>query len=190
MFTELEERVADTPEGPRKVLVVTPQDHVVLTMDRLELLEATAGDYSFDVEVVASVASLKVKDAALIFRAAREDGKGSWSMDPRWDADQRTAVAARLVRAQLPTYRRLLGEGVVAIIHTGLKSEEETALRNGVAKTLNDVLSREPRPPTFKKDAALLRDLVWFHSAPCDEVVASVLPERFGTLTDAASKLT
>ncbi len=186
MFVELERREIAGRDGPRFALVVHPRTRIRLGFDRVQMLEVTNGDASVDLEIVAMVDGVRTPGAVLVFRGRSDDGRGSWGLDERASDASAADLGYRLMRAQLPTFRRLLGLGIVGIVHTDITSRDATAMTGGAARLAGELVAGGAAHET---DAAIVRDLVVTTDRPLSQVIASDLAEWIARMDVAWAKL-
>ena len=190
MFASLKQIDLDTSHGRKAALVIEPRRHVRLDSARLSELERADCLPAFDQEVVDLVERAGVDDAVLVMRAQSDDRKGSWSFDEGLSEPEALELAYRLARAQLPTYRRLIRHGVVAVAYVELRRRAVESLRTGAKRVLYDLDSSGGSATIVEQfDRWILRHLTFFYALPCEKVLTGVLPAQLAIIEERLPQL-
>jgi len=188
--------VLETRRGPRTALMVTPSRDIRVGRERLRELRVAPDGGSLDEQIWRS--ATKHADASImVMRGRNDDGSGSWGFDEELTDEETTELGELLVRSQVPTYRRLIAAGMLALIHVEFGFREVAALRNATAVVRDELERRsqselEKAPPAaavHALDVWILRHLTFFFSVSFDKVASDTLPEMLPLIEQRAAHL-
>lgn len=198
MRVRVTERRVNTVQGPKKAWVAEPTEHMVVGRERLERFrtEGYPGG-EVDRELLAAVRAVEDSHQLVVFRAASDDGEGSWGFDPSLDDHEARELGYHLVTDQLPTYRRLVAAGVFAIVHVEFSARAVDALQTGTRRLLGelddasipDEMTPEDALALLQVDRWILDHLCFFFTLGFEEIVDSVLKQQLPWLEDRISYL-
>lgn len=179
----------ESDAGRREAIVMTPDAHQRVGRDRLEALRQAPEVSDLDREILAKVRALPRADRVAVFRGKPRDAGGSWGFADDLSEDERTELGYLLVRAELPTYRRLVAAGVFAIVHVEWGADEAPAYQQGTtrllkeleAKSIGEVEGDPEDVAVSTADRFILRHLNHFFDDGYDQVVRSMLLAHLAT---------
>lgn len=183
----------ETAQGARDALVAEPGEHIVLGSARLSALreqDATPEPSAIDRALLD--AAEEARGAHLmVFRGKNDHDDGSYGFDEALDEDERTELAYRLLRAQLPTYRKLVAAGIIVVFHVDLGFAEVEAFRSQLRR-LADELKRDEGilDPTLRElDVWIVEHLAYFFAVSYQRVLEETLPSMLPLIERRATQV-
>lgn len=167
VFDEVE---VESRQGTQIALISSPDKRMRTTIDSIQRA-ATRGVADDDTKLLARVARMPRCDL-LIFRGEANEGSNSWRMSTHAE-DDLPMLAAKVLEAQLKTYRALLELGVAAIIHTEF-GEQAVVFRHAARNLRHRVAAR--RGKSSELDQWILGHFVYFHGAKLERAMSSLIP--------------
>lgn len=193
MSVEVERIILQVGRRKRNALVLTPTDHVRIGRARLEALRSARESVpsSYDRSILEAVREEASGDFVLFFRAARDDGRGSYALADDLDDDEAVELASYLVRAQLSTYRKLAKLGVIAFIHVEFSPRDVQAYRTGTDRLAAELERAAPDAPDagHELDLWLLNHLTFYFTISFDRAITSLIPNEVALLETRIPRL-
>lgn len=162
-----------THVGPRRALVVAPGEPIVVGRERLERMRLAPAGSALDQQIVrAAQAADDVH--LLVFDATPEGSEGSYRIDPALDDDDAAELVHGLVVTQIPTYRRLVEEGMAMQVHAGLALRDCQLFKEQTLVALAELGSQSG--PEAELDRWILEHMTFFYTASYERLKQSTLP--------------
>lgn len=187
MSFEFSELLVETRTGPRRALVMAPDQDYRVGLEELEALRTSGRQSPID---EALVAQIQQRDdyRVIIFRGVSDAGH-RWTLDPTLSESDANELAKRLTLSQLTTWRQVLGHGVWVLVHTefGIWGP---AFRD-TCRELADELEPNPREPRefHDIDRWILRNLVFFFGQSMSSVTQQVLPRTLPVIENRSNTI-
>jgi hypothetical protein len=192
MAFDFHERVIDTIRGPRLALIATPNEDLVFTRERAEVVRRDPGMSDLDREIVEQVDARRGKLHVFVFRGSAPDGKGSWTIDANATPAQTADMGNVVMRSQVPVWRYFLLSGVFLNAHVGWGPREAKACQAGLRDLADELGAMAERHEMQARDDELARltrldlwitrNLAIFLGGDFERVFDLVLPQRLGML--------
>ncbi|MEM6291482.1 MAG: hypothetical protein AAGA54_09465 [Myxococcota bacterium] len=179
-------RTIVTANGPRRALVVSPDEDEIVGPKTLE--ELRSGAKSLHHEHLADVVlSDEEPTHAVILRARGAEGSGQFRMARDLDDGQLEEVGYLLARAQLNAWRPLLQRGVLTFARVELRVWELAAMRSGTARLLAELDARRhdtdaSRSAQARYDHWTLGNALLNFGVGLDTALSELLPMRLEQL--------
>lgn len=193
MSVRVTERVVSTVQGPKKAWIAEPTEHSVVGRERLERFRAEGHPGAqIDREMLAAVRAVPDPHQLVVFRAASDDGSGSWELDPSLDQPDSHELGYHLVVDQLPTLRRMVAAGVFAIFHVEFSSQAVDAHQAGTRRLIEELeassipeeMKAEDALAVLQVDRWILHHLSFYFMLGLEEIVHAVLKRQLPWLED------
>jgi hypothetical protein len=185
----------ETAQGARDALVAEPGEHLVLgraLLDALRAIEEPAVAEPSAIDRALLEAAAEARGAHLmVFRGKNDHETGSYAFDEALDETERMDLAYRLLRSQLPTYRKLVAAGIIVLFHVDLGFAEVEAFRSQIRR-LADELKRDEGSvdPTLRDlDVWILDHLAYFFAVSYQRVLEETLPSMLPLIERRATQV-
>ena len=179
-------RTVATSSGPRRALVVSPDEDELVGRKTLEDLRRGARPVGHD-EVVAAVVESPEPIHVVILRARGAEGSGAFRLARDLHDHELEELGYLLAKAQLQTWRELAKHGVIALSRVELRVWELAALRSGTARLMAELEAK--RNDSDRARATRARDDRWTlgrallnFGVGLDTALAELLPMRLEEL--------
>lgn len=199
MAFDFSERWIDTIRGPRLALIATPNEPLVFTRDRAQLLRRDPGMSDLDREIVSQVDARRGKLHVFVFRGQAPDGRGRWAIDPEATVAQTADMGAVVMRSQLPVWRHFLLSGVFLTAHLDWGKREAAACQSGLRDLADELGAMAERHELQARDDEvarltrldlwITRNLAVFLGGDYERVFEVVLPQRLGMLAPRLARI-
>ncbi len=151
-------RTTETRIAGRTVLTFTPQEHIVVGRQRLEMLRAEPEGSAIDSSIFNAVKAARRPPVALILRGGSDDGNGSWRFDQKLTDTECAELGYLLLRSQLALYRELVKMGILMFAKVDWGPDEVAGLDEGRHRVLADLAADVAKTATDDAKARLALD--------------------------------
>lgn len=185
-------RTITTSNGPRRALVVAPDEDEII--GRQTLIELRSGARKLQHELLVDrVVRDPEPTHAVILRARGAEGSGQFRLARDLDDSELEEAGYLLARAQLAAWRPLLRHGVLTVVRVELRVWELAAMRSGTARLLAELETRShdaniTRASSAREDRWTLGNSLLNFGVGLDTALAELLPMRLEELEAARSK--
>lgn len=185
-------RTITTSNGPRRALVVSPDEDEII--GRQTLIELRSGARKLHHGLLVDRV---IKDPepthAVILRARGAEGSGQFRLARDLDDPELEEAGYLLARAQLGAWRPLLRHGVLAVVRVELRVWELAAMRSGTARLLAELETRShnangSHSTAAREDRWTLDNSLLNFGVGLDTALTELLPMRLEQLEAARSE--
>ena len=170
-----------------------PTRHLRITRDRLDRIRAGDNGSEVDDAMVEAARTWEEPVQVVLFRARRTDPDRSWGFAEDLSEAEADAIGYEMVRAQLSLYRRLVANGIFALVGTEMGPREVDLFARGTERLSRELeqvrASGGPRGNVAALNLWLLDHLALWTSHPLDEFVRDKLPRILGMLERRGAEL-
>lgn len=166
----------------RRGLLAKPDGVIETGRERLERIRAGDRGSTLDDQIVETVTSWPDPIDVVLFCACHGDPERSWGFSPELDEEETAQLGFEMVRTQLALYRRLVQQGVFALVGTEMGEREYEAFRKGAERLAEELEARirdadEGEAADARLELWLLDHLALWTPHKLDDVLADDLPK-------------